>query len=183
MRCNNLKIIDIRWSSTPRVAQRNIDSYIAKTNEELKKDIERKPYILVSDTSLIVTFEYKGREYIKEEFIERGWTYNYANIPWFAEPLSYDKHSPYMKLPSLAHDRVLDFRYRLWFSWELDKIFNNNISMFRKLTSLIFEYLCIDAGVPEAKARIMSTSVDIFQTLNILDWGRRKFDKYKEKLK
>ena len=150
------------------------------TNEELKKDIEQKPYIVISDTDLVITFKFKGKEYVRTEHIEKGWTYNYANIPWFVEPITYDKHSPYMKIPSLAHDRVLDFRWRLWFEWELDKIFNNDISMFRKLTSLIFQYLCIDAGVPEAKARIMTTSVDAFQAINFLDWGRRKFDKYKK---
>lgn len=180
MFCEDLKIIDVRWSATPRVAQRNISKDIAKDNPELKKDIEKKPYVILTDTSLIIKFSYKGVEYIKEEVIEKGWTYNYANIPWFVEPITYDKHSPYMKISSLAHDRVLDFRWRLWFEWDLDKIFNNKLSLFRELTSMIFEYLCVDAGVPKAKARIMSISVDVFQAMSIFDWGRWKFDKYKK---
>ena len=135
------------------------------------------------DTDLEVTFEYEGKQYTKREHIEKGWTYNYANIPWFVEPITYDKHSPYMKIPSLAHDRVLDFRWRLWYEWELDKIFHNDLGLFRRLTSLIFEYLCVDSGVPEGKAHVMANSVDLFQKIGltcIWEWRRGKFEQYKK---
>lgn len=176
----DLKIVDIRWEpKAPRVKQRQINKEIAK-DKKTRKDIEDKPWQVTRDVTFCVTFEYKGKEYVRTEQIEKGWTYNYANIPWFAEPISYDKHSPYMKIPSLAHDRVLDFRYRLWFEWELDKIFEDDLGEFRKLTSLIFEYLCIDSGVPEGKAKLMATSVDVFQKCMLRDWGRKKFNQYKK---
>lgn len=176
----NLKIIDIHWEGhQPRVKQRKISKEIVK-NKKTKKDIEEKPWQITKDTILVVTFEYRGEQYTCKEEIEKGWTYNYANIPWFAEPITYDKHSPYMKIPSLAHDRVLDYRYRLWYEWDLWNIFGDDLSEFRKLTSLIFEYLCIDAGVPKGKARLMATSVDAFQACMFKDWGRKKFKEYKK---
>ena len=178
----DLKIIDIHWEGhQPRVKQRKINKEIAK-DKKARKDIEEKPWQVTKDTTLCVTFAYKGVEYTRKEDIEKGWTYNYANIPWFAEPITYDKHSPYMKVPSLAHDRVLDYRYRLWYEWELNKIFNNDLGEFRKLTSLIFEYLGVDAGVPVSKARLMATSVDTFQRCMLVDWGRKKFKNYKKRI-
>ena len=176
----DLYITDIRWElHQPRVKQRKINKEIAKDKKE-RKDIEEKPWQVTKDTILSVKFVYKGVEYTRKEEIEKGWTYNYANIPWFAEPITYDKHSPYMKIPSLAHDRVLDFRYRLWYEWGLDEIFENDLGEFRKLTSLIFEYLCVDSGVPVGKAKLMATSVDTFQKCMFKDWGRKKFKQYKK---
>ena len=175
-----LEILRIEWNKQPRVRQRAMTKEIAD-DKELRKDIEKKPYRIVRTTELIVTFRYDGQEYTKRETIEAGWTYNYADIPWIVEPITCDKHSPYMKIPSLAHDRVLDRRYALWYEWDLVNIFNNDLGTFRKLTSLIFEYLCIDAGIREHKAHIMAEAVDMFQRF-LPSWNRRSFNKYKEEM-
>ena len=180
MKNEDLKIIDIRWKTTPFVIPRDITKVIVKENKTLEKDIEQKPYTLYSSTTMQLIFEYKGKRYYREENIEAGWDYNYANIPWFVEPISYDKHSPYMKIPSLAHDRLLDFRYRLWYEWDLVTIFNNNLGLFRELTSKVFEYLCIDAGVPTEKAELMADCVNTAQKFIIWEWGRWLFTKYRK---
>lgn len=174
-----VEILKVDFSQYPKVKQRKIDQEIAK-NDELRKDIEKKPYELVTSTVLTVTFKFKGKEYGRSTLIEAGWTYNYANIPWFVEPLSYDKHSPYMKVPSLAHDRVLDFRFQLWEEWELEKIFGS-ANYFRIFTSNLFEYLCIYSGVPEGKAERMAFCVDTFQKCT-LEWifFNRYYKKYLE---
>ena len=173
-----LEVTRIEWTKHPRVRQRNITK---NTPKKLRKEIEKKPYIVTRDTELVVTFKYNGKEYTVKEKIEAGWTYNYADIPWFVEPISCDKHSPYMKLPSLAHDRVLDERYRLWYEWDLVNIFEGDLGLFRKLTSLIFQYLCVDAGVKEEKAKVMADAVDLFQMF-LPSWYKKKFVDYRKKL-
>ena len=78
----------------------------------------------------------------------------------------------------LGRDTTINEEYDVEF---LVNIFNNDLGTFRKLTSLIFEYLCIDAGIREHKAHIMAEAVDMFQRF-LPSWSRRSFNKYKEEM-
>lgn len=148
---------DTEPSFTPRTP------YYTMCEEELES-IRKFPFI--SDYKVSFTIVASVRD-IKLELtgvIPKGFCYNLADIPWIAEPLSYDKHSPFVKNASYIHDYLISRKKVLYLDWEL-KEKGVTPKDFRILTSLIFAYVLKLNAVPHYKAHLMATFVDMWQSI------------------
>lgn len=140
--------------------------------------IKQFPYISCNKVGFDIDFEINETDYSIHDEIPKGTYYNFADIPWIAEPLSFDKHSPFVKDASFIHDFLISNKRRLYNKWELkDKgVSKEN---FRVLTSLIFAYQLRQNGVHYNKAHQMAFFVDLWQSL-LPGW--RTLDKLEIKL-
>ena len=163
----DIKHLSITYLTEPIVVTRTTDeNFTAETN----KDIARFPYLVCNDVGFEITFDFKDKYNIKiKDVIPAGFVYNMADIPFLLQPISYDKHSPYVKNASLIHDYILKGKKDFYKLWQL-KDYGMDHRDFRILTSDIFEKVLIQDGVPARKARRMRNSVDIFQKLFVWNW-------------
>lgn len=170
MKDTDLELMHVIFNTVPDIRPRNTNKKMTK--DELKS-ISAFPWLSVAPVSFSVVFKFKGVIHSVEETIFAGYAFNYADIPWLLEPLFYDKHDPQVKDASLIHDYVLQFKEALYQKWKLSAIGMNH-SDFRKLSSMIFEFIIIEDGVPVKKAAKMTQGMDFYQKLFCWSWFKCK---------
>lgn len=137
-------IITIYSDVEPKPCERAILPY---TTEKEAKKILKKPYINERDVNFYI--EHNG--YIYDIFIEEGYTWDGASIPFGFRWMLGGKGNPEFLIPSMVHDIMCENK----------DIVNRN----RKLSSLIFYYLLLACKCNKLKAKIMYAAVDNFQKL------------------
>ena len=135
--------------------------YHMSDNEKLS--IEKFPFITTNRVEFKIDCIIRDKELELSGIIPKGFCYNFADIPWVVEPLSYDKHSPFVKDASCIHDYLISRKRRLYEEWEL-KEKGITPEDFRVLTSLVFAYQLQYNGVSYGKAKLMAFFVDLWQT-------------------
>lgn len=125
-------------------------------DEDLIEDIKSKPFILLDD--LHVRISYEGETY--EFTIEKGFCYDGATIPFFAWWIIGQKTEPRFKLASCVHD------------WLCEN--HSDIDNERKLSTHVFITLCdIFGQFNVVKRYTMAFFIDTFQML-FCGWGKQK---------
>lgn len=148
-------------SFTPRTP------YYWFSGEELDS-IKNYPFISDYRVPFVIDVEVNGTPITLRGVIPKGFCYNLADIPWIVEPLSYDKHSPFVKNASFIHDYMVSHKRDLYEVWELkDK--GITPSQFRIISSLVFAHVLKYNGVPYYKAKLMAFFVDLWQSL-LSEW-------------
>lgn len=132
-------------------------------SEEEKESIKKYPFISDYRVPFVMDVEVKGTPITLRGVVPKGFCYNLADIPWIVEPLSYDKHSPFVKNASFIHDYLVSHKRDLYEGWEL-KSKGIAPSDFRVITSLVFAHVLKYNGVSYFKARLMAFFVDLWQS-------------------
>lgn len=154
---NDIQITDFEWIVEPKEETRKPKKGMS---EEILKSIKNNPYIITNNCSFKFRFTYSGSSHQRIGNIPEGFYYNRANIPWITEPVSYDKHSPFVADASLVHDWMLFMKDKgLYTEWHLDRL-KISSREFRILTSKLFEHILICSGVGLTKARFMTQPMD-----------------------
>lgn len=139
--------IIIEFDKKPKVFMRYV--YPEMSKDEIEAVVK---YPFINNTSLYVNIHDKRKDVVYSFMIEKGYSWNGADIPRFIwSILGLSQQDNRVLLASLLHDYCCEHR----------TIINND----RKLSSLILKGLLIEAYVPKWKASLMSTTVDIFQLL------------------
>lgn len=142
--------------------------YVGMTDDELLS-IEKFPYILNERCPFKAVFQVgRNQEVELTGVVPKGFTYNCADIPFLCQPLSYDKHSPFVKNASFIHDYLCSRKRALYNEWGL-KLQGITGAEFRNMTSIIFCHALMQNAVPYKKAHLMSFCVNTFQSL-IYEW-------------
>ena len=166
---DDIQLQFVTFEKEPHIDERTTSIYNTK---EQNKDIADFPYIVTEEVPFEIRFIFKEQhEVVLKDTIPAGFTYNMADIPFLLQPISYDKHSPYVRDAALIHDYLLKYKKELYKLWNL-KAYGMGHRDFRILTSDVFEYVLIRSGVPKKKARFMRNSVDIVQKLFCWSWMR-----------
>lgn len=167
----NITNLSFNFKTEPHIDKRSTS---AAYTDEMNKDIASKSYMVIDDAEFNISFLFKNKYQINLfDTIPFGFCYNMANIPFFAQPITYDKDSPYVRDASLIHDYLLDNKEALYEMWNL-KAYGLDRRDFRILTSDIFEIGLLQAGVPPKKARLMRNSVDLYQKFICWSWFKVK---------
>lgn len=165
----DIQLKSFSFLTKPEIHERSTSATYTK---EQNKDIVKYPFINLTDVSFEIDFLFESHREIKiQDIIPAGFVYNMADIPFMIQPITYDKHSPYVRDASLIHDFILQYKKELYVIWNLkDKGLTHKD--FRILSSDIFENVLIQSGVPSKKARLMRNNVDIWQKLLCWSWMR-----------
>ena len=142
-------IITIYSDKEPKPCARTIMPYMSDIEV---KEILKKPYMNKRDVNFYIEHEDK----IYNIFIEKGYTWDGASIPFGFRWMLGGKGNPEFLIPSMVHDVMCENK----------DVVNRN----RKLSSLIFYYLLLACKCNKIKAKIMYTAVDNFQRL-FGGWG------------
>ena len=157
----------VTFNKEPHVDERKTSCHNTK---EMNDDIAAYPFMVMENVSFELRFMFKKKyEVALKDTIPAGFTYNMADIPFLLQPISYDKHSPYVRDASLIHDYLLKYKKELFKLWNL-KDYGMNHRDFRILTSDVFEYVLLQSGVPKNKATRMRNAVDLFQKFCVWNW-------------
>lgn len=157
----------VTFDDTPHIDERSTS---CNYTTEMNKDIADYPYMVMKDVAFEIRFVFKNKhELVLTDTIPNGFTYNMADIPFLLQPISYDKHSPYVRDASLIHDYLLKYKKELFNMWQL-KDYGMNHRDFRILTSDVFKYILLQSGVPKRKATKMRNAVDLFQKFCVWSW-------------
>ena len=138
------------------------------TSQEEKESIKNFPFISDYRVPFVMDVEVNGTPITLRGVIPKGFCYNLADIPWIVEPISYDKHSPFVKNASFIHDYLVSHKRDLYETWEL-KEKGVKPNDFRVITSLVFMNVLRYNGVSYTKAKIMAFFVDVFQSF-LSEW-------------
>ena len=96
--------------------------------------------------------------------IQKGFTWNGADIPPFLWLFTGSRTSNEFLMASMLHDYLLNFKYQM-----MNEIIENILpNEYRRLTSLIFREVLIHTGTNNIKANIMSFFVDNWQKIVFL---------------
>lgn len=147
------KHISIFFDKEPITRIRQI---LPSLNKFEKLAIQQYPYKNMKDLKIIVFYHLKSKKY--DFTIPKGYCWNGADIPSFLwSILRINKNSPEVMIGSMLHD----------FTLENKKLIDYD----RMLTTNIFKYCIIEAGIPIWKANIMSFVMDKFQaTICSKEW-------------
>lgn len=163
----DIQLLFVTFLDDPHIDERSTSKFNTK---EMNKDIAKFPYMVMKELPFEIKFIFKEKyEVVLRDTIPAGFTYNMADIPFLFQPISYDKHSPYVRDASLIHDFLLKYKKELYTMWNLQE-YGMDHRDFRILTSDVFEDVLIQRGVPESKAKLMRNNVDIFQKLFVWSW-------------
>lgn len=156
----DITVKSVIFSEEPVIVERTPYYYMSEND---KISIEKFPFISINRVSFAINCVVRDIELNLSAVIPNGFCYNLADIPWLVEPISYDKHSPFVKNASYLHDYLISRKKVLYEHWELKK---KNITPqdFRVITSLAFAYVLEYNGVPYTKAKLMAQCVDMWQT-------------------
>lgn len=141
--------IAILFDKVPNVTMRYVTPF---TTEEEKKEINKKPFINLSDLKIIIQDKIEQENY--EIVIEKDYTWNGANIPRVFWRLMGSMTDNRFLIPSMIHDKLCENH---------DLIDNN-----RYLSTTIFERLLYVSKVNPFSRWLMKHSVDNFQ--KFCDW-------------
>lgn len=141
--------------------------YAYMSDDELKS-IANYPYVLNERCPFSAIFDVDGHTLALRGVVPKGFTYNLADIPYIVEPITYDKHSPFVKNASFIHDYMCSRKRELYTYWDLA---NKGITPleFKKMTSIIFCHVLRQNGVSYSKAKLMSICVDLWQ-YTVSEW-------------
>lgn len=137
-------------------------------SDEEKASIKDFPFISDYRVPFVMDVEVNGVPFTLQGVVPKGFCYNLADIPWVVEPISYDKHSPFVKNASFIHDYLISHKRDLYETWEL-KEKNVKPEDFRVITSLVFAHVLKYNGVPYGKAKLMAFFVDLWQSI-LSEW-------------
>lgn len=156
---------NFEYKTEPQIVPRTPYYYM---DEEELRSITDYPYLVKERCAFEFTVEIDNKDYTFSGVIPNGFLYNVADIPWFVEPITYDKHSPFVKNASLIHDFLLARKRVLYEDWKLKELGITPVE-FKEITSLVFCHVLKYNAVPYGKAQIMSFFVNLWQT-TIVDW-------------
>lgn len=166
---DDLQLTFFGFGNKPIIEERSTNCNFTK---EMNKDITKFPFMNMEDVPFEINLVFENKFDIKLlDTIPAGFVYNMADIPFFLQLISYDKHSPYVRDAALIHDYMLKYKKELFKMWNL-QAYGMDHRDFRILTSDIFERVLLFSGVPKRKARRMRNCVDIFQKLFVWSWMR-----------
>lgn len=138
--------ISILFDKVPNVTMRYVTPF---TTEEEKKDINKKPFINLSELKIIIQDKIEQENY--EIIIEKDYTWNGANIPRIFWRLMGSMTDNRFLIPSMIHDKLCENH---------DLIDDN-----RYLSTIIFERLLYVSKVNPFSRWLMKHSVDNYQKI------------------
>lgn len=138
--------IAILFDKVPNVTMRYVTPF---TTEEEKKEINKKPFINLSELKVIIKDEIEQEAY--EFIIEKDYTWNGANIPRIFWRLMGSMTDNRFLIPSMIHDKLC----------ENHDLINDN----RYLSTIIFERLLYVSKVNPFSRWLMKHSVDNYQKI------------------
>ena len=168
-------VLDFHFEEEPRIKERQ--PVKGMTKQELTS-IKRFPFMVVKSVNYDILLNIHGKKYIFSGTIPKGFCYNMADIPDVLQPISYDKHSPFVKTASLIHDYLLVNKFRLYEKWKLAEL-GLTFSEFRDVTSNVFRIELENSAVPVKKASLMAKAVNLWQRL-IFPLKQKLHDEQKE---
>ena len=136
--------IIIEFDKKPKVFMRYV--YPEMSKDEIEAVVK---YPFINNTSLYVNIHDKRKDVVYSFMIEKGYSWNGADIPLLLWRIIGSKTQPEFLIASLVHDVLCERR----------ELINRD----RKLSSLVFRGLLIEAGVSKFKANLMMFFVDIYQ--------------------
>lgn len=137
-------------------------------NDEDLRAIAAFPFILDEACPFCAVFKVGEQNITLRGVVPKGFTYNLADIPWILEPLSYDRHSPFVKDASFIHDYLCCRKKILYNDWGLKDKGITPLE-FKDMTSIIFCHQLRKNAVPYSKARLMSICVNLWQC-TVSEW-------------
>lgn len=138
--------IAILFDKVPNVTMRYVTPF---TTEEEKKEINKKPFINLSELKVIIQDKIEQENY--EIIIEKDYTWNGANIPRIFWRLMGSMTDNRFLIPSMIHDKLCENH---------DLIDDN-----RYLSTIIFERLLYVSKVNPFSRWLMKHSVDNYQKI------------------
>ena len=138
--------IAILFDKVPNVTMRYVAPF---TTEEEKKEINKKPFINLSELKVILQDKIEQENY--EIIIEKDYTWNGANIPRIFWRLMGSMTDNRFLIPSMIHDKLCENH---------DLIDDN-----RYLSTIVFERLLYVSKVKPFSRWLMKHSVDNYQKI------------------
>ena len=138
--------IEILFDKVPNLTMRYVTPF---TTEEEKKDINKKPFINLSELKVVIKDKVEQETY--EFLIEKDYTWNGANIPRVFWRLMGSMTDNRFLIPSMIHDKLCENH---------DLIDDN-----RYLSTIIFERLLYISKVNPFSRWLMKHSVDNYQKI------------------
>lgn len=138
--------IGILFDKVPNVTMRYVTPF---TTEEEKKEINKKPFINLSELKVIIKDKIEQETY--EFIIPKDYTWNGANIPRIFWRLMGSMTDNRFLIPSMIHDKLCENH---------DLIDDN-----RYLSTIIFERLLYVSKVNPFSRWLMKHSVDNYQKI------------------
>ena len=136
--------IIIEFDKKPKVFMRYV--YPEMSKDEIEAVVT---YPFINNTSLYVNIHDKRKDVVYSFMIEKGYSWNGADIPLLLWRIIGSKTQPEFLIASFVHDVLCERR----------ELINRD----RRLSSLVFRGLLIEAGVSKFKANLMMFFVDIYQ--------------------
>lgn len=131
-------------------------SLFGVTDEQLIEHIKAKPFILLRNLHVRVTYKDEVHTFV----IPKGFCHDGASIPWVAWILIGQKTEPRLKLASCVHDWLCEHHV--------------DIGSNRRLSTHVFITLCDVFGkFNKVKRVLMGFFINVFQML-FCGWGKRK---------
>ena len=138
--------IAIIFDKVPNVTMRYVTPF---TTEEEKKEINKKPFINLSDLKIIIQDKIEQENY--EIIIEKDYTWNGANIPRIFWRLMGSMTDNRFLIPSMIHDKLCEN--------------HDLIEDDRYLSTIVFERLLYVSKVNPFSRWLMKHSVDNYQKI------------------
>lgn len=132
----------------------NYNSFNTKPKISVDLDNKEKPFKLLNNVAYL-SGKYSGKE-IYRIVVNKGYTWNGANIPRFLWRIIGSQYNPEFLPASMVHD---------WLCENKDFIVQDGV----KISTDIFKDILILYGVSKTKANIMAAAVYLYQ-LTQKDW-------------
>ena len=156
------KILNIEFFPSPKVIVRVISF---GDTEELCKSKKKFPFKLKEDVKVIIKTTKREISFI----IQKGYTWNGADIPRFLWSVLGSRTDNDFLIASMLHDFLLEFKFFM-----IETILENKLSKkeYRRFSSLVFRHILKNQGTNTIKANIMSYFTDLFQMISKSRWRK-----------